>query len=138
MQTNQQQQHAVSIIEDYMYQNGYRLIFNDQIENCAQIFTRNNNEAVIFSDDIIEYKRQRQSDNPHIINVLFRWETVASYKCFDFTEFKLMMLLDLMGAIKISEVNKQLRLRIVTENCVQQINELNIGNPVVDRNCAMV
>lgn len=131
MQTNA----ILTIIEDYMIQNGYRNMGGPEIEGCGQIFIRNNEEAVIFSDDIIDYKRALKGNNPHVINVLFRWETVASYKGFDFTEFKLMMLLDLMGAIKISEVNKKLRMRIATENCMQQINELNIGNPVVDRNC---
>lgn len=134
MQTNEQT--AVAIIEDYMYQNGYRLINSKQIDGCGQIFTRNNCEAVIFSDDIIDFKKKMHtSTDAGLINILFRWETIASYKGFDFTEFKLMMLLDMMGAIKISEVNKQLRLRIVTENCVQQINEMNFGNPVIDRNC---
>ena len=126
-----------TLIDDYLYQNNYRYLGSKEIEGCARIYVRDGKEALIFSGDSVEYKRQRKSTNPHIINVLFSWETVATYKGFAFTEFNLMMLLNIMGAVKISDVNKQLRTGVMMQDARQQINEMSIGNPVVDRNCVM-
>lgn len=122
-----------ALIEDYMQHNGYRLIANAGFNDAGSIFTRND-QALIFYGNSIEYKRRKMADKPHIINVLFKWETVATYKGVDFTEFNLMMLLDIMGAVKIKEVNKELRQSIMAENIVSQINEMYLQNPVSIRN----
>lgn len=129
MQTND----TKTILEDYLLQNGYHLIANAGFNDAGSIFTRND-QAIIFYDNVIEYKRRKLSDKPNIINVLFKWETVATYRGFEFTEFNLMMLLDMMGAVKLKDVNKQLRQTVMMQNAAQQINEMSIGNPVIERN----
>lgn len=126
-----------TLIEDYLLQNGYHLIANAGFNDAGSIFAKDE-QALIFYDNVIEYKRRKKTEKPNIINVLFKWETVASYRGFEFTEFNLMMLLDMMGAVKLKDVNKQLRQTVMMQNAALQINEMALGNPVVERNAEMV
>ncbi len=123
-------------IDDYMVQNGYQKINSPLLENAAAYVKENN--AVLFYADVVEYKRCTPGDKAHAATILFKWASLAMYKGFDGSEFKLMMLLDFMGAIKLKDVNKKLRGQIVTDNLLKSLPLMYDGNPVVMRNAQNV
>lgn len=130
MQPINQQPTLSPRIEDYCVANRFYRIDSSVAGNDTMVFIKGSNRALIFLDDTIEYKEAAGAGPTNSVNVLFNpvWDSKTHFKGFDGqNEFHLMMLLDMMGAIKLSEVNKKIRQDICMKNLLTQIPQLYEG-----------
>lgn len=98
-------------IKEYLTLNG----FKDITETPDTLVFIRNNEAVVFSNMTIRYKRNTCNWATNMMAVANSWQTLKRYFGFDGQDmFTVTMLLHLMGVVRIQDVNRKAKNEMAT------------------------